>query len=123
VYKTVGGDYLSFKDGRRYGNADWSEVAEDVVANFTKKYRMHSSVTWEDEIDFTKPPTFGVRRLREDECKGPNRPYAAFRDGVRIRGTVCHKPEHCIEQVIDMLTPAVPAVTLDDLEVVEEAGT
>ncbi|HHR85029.1 MAG TPA: hypothetical protein ENL23_01625 [Candidatus Acetothermia bacterium] len=75
-------------------------------------------------------PTFGVRRLTEEEegrwGDGALQPYGSgewhvpFYKGKPIEPVADmadHKPERCIRKVLAMLTPAVPAVKLADLEV------
>lgn len=73
----------------------------------------------------TTTPTFGVRRLTEGDFTsrgdGVIGHYGAFRDGKYIKLTNETTPEQVIEWVLEQLkpaTPATPAVTLADLEVV-----
>lgn len=78
-------------------------------------------------------PILGIRELTRDDIRGEESRtsevefacidtglmHGAFRDGKYIRDTKSSDPDLCIIKVIEMLTPAVDAVTLESLEVVE----
>jgi len=75
----------------------------------------------------TYTPRFGVRRLTVEEQEAAGFGgchygfWGAFRDGKFIKGTQMdqgHDPQVCVKETLCKLTPAKPAVTLDDLEVV-----
>ena len=66
------------------------------------------------------PPQFGIRKLTEGETdfKSEIIKYGAYRNGKYILGTFGEEPEHCIRITLNLLTPAQPAVKLEDLETV-----
>jgi len=84
------------------------------------------------KIKPTDTPDFGVRLMTKRECeregiKYKDKWYAAFRDGKMIQNMIAARindgrlkkkaEDRCIEGVLRMLTPAVPARKLSDLEV------
>jgi len=70
----------------------------------------------------TETPIFGVRKLTDEEkvVQDSNDKYAAFYNGKRIRGTNCLDPKNCINEVLQMLKPATSAITLANLETVDD---
>lgn len=73
-------------------------------------------------IDRSLPPAFGVRKLRGRdrgvEYVDSGRHFGAFRDGKYIRGSIEPTALRCVNWTINSLTPAPPARTLADLEVI-----
>lgn len=73
-------------------------------------------------------PHFGVRKLTEGDLESlfgihgsVALQYGAFRQGEYITGShTVYSPERCVQIVLELLTPATPAMTLDKLETVEE---
>lgn len=119
--------YLSTIDGvPTYGVG--TDKVEDAIKVLLKG---QCGGSWRQMVDYTKTPTFGVRKLDEGEVEacgwaGFFKFYTgAFRDGNMIAGSesrgddleVCAKGS--INHVLSMLSPAVPAVRLQDLEVID----
>lgn len=108
----------------------WKSQTRDRYRALNKKVWCGSAPTVEDAIKLLLTdnpmgqagcyggiPLFGVRKTVKGEggCK-----YCACYEGKRILMCNAETPERVIEKVIEKLTPAVPAVNLEDLKVADD---
>ncbi len=111
-------EYAIYKGGLTFkGDAsdEWSSTVsmEEIIG----KLLTHKSF-WEDSTHRPNgAPIFGVRKLTSGvPCVQLSNGYGAYRDGKYIKTSQARDPERCIKNVLEMLTPITPVVTLADLE-------